>query len=111
MFGATKELLRLLSRSMNKGNDPINLNFQLQRRLVSAAMDCPGLTVAMKDDVAYIMEMSEQRMSYYNLPRNAFTWRHQFAIAPKTGPTGAPADVIEVRISIPSPLIPVLGLS
>lgn len=97
MFNATCELLRLLDRAMKRGIDPVNLNVQLQRRLVNVAMNCPGFTVAMKDDIAFLMDMSDHRKSWYHLPREAHTWRHQYAIAPKAN---VPLDVVEVSDSL-----------
>ncbi|KAG6028453.1 hypothetical protein E4U41_000670 [Claviceps citrina] len=96
-FAATCELLRLLARSIQKQDDPINLNTQLHRRLVTTAMKCPGFTPLMKDDIAYIAGLSETDEREFNQPRLASCWRHQYSISPKPG---VPLDVLEWYIAI-----------
>ncbi|KAK2612642.1 hypothetical protein QQS21_001414 [Conoideocrella luteorostrata] len=96
-FKATCELARLLSRSINKEDDPVNLNMQLHRRLINAAMKCPGFTPMMKDDVACIAALSDMEMREYNQPRFAHCWRHQYTIASKPD---IPLDVLEWYIAI-----------
>jgi hypothetical protein len=51
----------------------------------------------MKDDVAYMTNMSETEQRAFGQPRFANSWRHQYAIAPKPG---IPLDVLEVRIRL-----------
>lgn len=96
VFQATCELLRLLKRSLDKGDDPINLNKQLFRRVTKAAMECPGFTPLMKDDVAWLTNMSDAEQRSHGQPRFANSWRHQYALSPKPG---MPLDVVEVWIS------------
>lgn len=96
-FKATCELLRLLARSIQKQDDPVNLNNQLQRRLVNAAMKCPGFTPLMKDDIACIAGLSDVDERAFNQPRFASCWRHQYSISPKPGIS---FDVLEWYISI-----------
>ncbi|KAJ2972762.1 hypothetical protein NQ176_g6970 [Zarea fungicola] len=96
VFQATCELLRLLKRSLDKGDDPINLNKQLFRRVTKAAMECPGFTPLMKDDVAWLTNMSDAEQRSHGQPRFANSWRHQYALSPKPG---MPLDVVEWYIN------------
>ena len=93
MFKATCELLRVLSRSIYREDDSFNLTKQLYRRVVTAAMTCPGFTPLMKDDVAYMFDMDVQRQLSYGQPLHANSWRHQYGLVPKPG---IPLDVVEV---------------
>jgi hypothetical protein len=93
LFRATCELLRLLTRSLQRGDDVVNLTVQLYRRLTAAAMSCPGFTPLMKDDIAWLANVTELQLQKYNLPPSPATWRHQYALAPKSN---VPADVIDV---------------
>lgn len=92
-FAATCELLRLLERSIEKQDDPINLNTQLLRRLATAGMKCPGFTPLMKDDIAYLAGLCDVEEGAYNQPHFACSWRHQYSMSPKPG---VPCDVLEV---------------
>ncbi|KAJ6781229.1 hypothetical protein PWT90_05092 [Aphanocladium album] len=96
MFQATRDLLRLLQKSLDKGDDPVSLNRQLLRRVAKAAMECPGFTTLMKDDIAWIMGMSDGEQHSYGQPRFASSWRHQYALVPKPG---MPLDVVEWYIA------------
>lgn len=93
VFKASCDLLRLLMKSLDKGDDPVNLNKQLLRRVAKAAMECPGFTPLMKDDVAWLIGMSDGEQMSHGQPRFANTWRHQYSLAPKPG---MPLDVVEV---------------
>lgn len=97
VFQATQDLIRLLLRSLEKGDDPINLNRQLLRRVTKAAMECPGFTTLMKDDVAWLVGMVDGEQRVHGQPRFASSWRHQYALTPKPG---MPLDVVEVFLSL-----------
>ncbi|KFA55724.1 hypothetical protein S40293_08342 [Stachybotrys chartarum IBT 40293] len=97
VYRATCELLRLLANSVRKGDDSINLSEQLYRRVAESAMSCPGFTSLMKDDVAYMTNMSDMEQRAFGQPRFANSWRHQYAIAPKPG---IPLDVLEWYLAI-----------
>ncbi|KFA75376.1 hypothetical protein S40288_02022 [Stachybotrys chartarum IBT 40288] len=97
VYRATCELLRLLANSVRKGDDSINLSEQLYRRVTESAMSCPGFTSLMKDDVAYMTNMSDMEQRAFGQPRFANSWRHQYAIAPKPG---IPLDVLEWYLAI-----------
>ncbi|KAG6002397.1 hypothetical protein E4U21_003128 [Claviceps maximensis] len=96
-FSATCELMRLLGRSIQKQDDPVNLNNQLLGRLIAAAMKCPGFTPLMKDDIAFIAGISETEQRAFHQPRFASSWRHQYSISPKPG---IPYDVLEWYIAV-----------
>ncbi|KID95924.1 RNA recognition, RNP-1, partial [Metarhizium majus ARSEF 297] len=97
VFKATCELARLLSRSIQKQDDQVNLTHQLYRRLIATAMKCPGFTPLMKDDISYLANLSDMEERRYNQPRFASCWRHQYSLAPKPG---MPLDVIEWYIAM-----------
>ncbi|KAG6295498.1 hypothetical protein E4U45_006046 [Claviceps purpurea] len=96
-FAATCGLLRLLERSIEKQDDPVNLNAQLLRRLATAGMKCPGFTPLMKDDIAYLAGLCDVEEGAYNQPRFACSWRHQYSMSPKPG---VPCDVLEWYIAV-----------
>ncbi|VUC20469.1 unnamed protein product [Clonostachys rosea] len=98
IFKATCELIRLLSRSIYKNDNPLNLNKQLYRRVVSAAMNCHGFTPLMKDDIGWLANMSDrEQQQSYGQPASANGWRHQYAMSPKPG---MPLDVVEWYITV-----------
>ncbi|KAL7816584.1 hypothetical protein V8C26DRAFT_82223 [Trichoderma gracile] len=97
MYQATTALIRQLTRSILLQEDSAHLTPFLLRRLVQAAMLCPGFTPCMKDGIAWITNMQELDQEYYQLPRFADRWRHQYAIGPKPG---FPQDVVEWYVSI-----------
>ncbi len=93
MYVATERLLQVLADKVNRNCDPINLTPQLQTRLTNAALSCPGLTPLMKDNISYMLNVSEDDQRYFGQPQQAYSWRHQYALAPRPG---APLDVIDV---------------
>ncbi|GJN72181.1 hypothetical protein PLICBS_006253 [Purpureocillium lilacinum] len=97
MYVATERLLQVLADKVNRNCDPINLTPQLQTRLTNAALSCPGLTPLMKDNISYMLNVSEDDQRYFGQPQQAYSWRHQYALAPRPG---APLDVIDWYISI-----------
>lgn len=72
------------------------LSDHLLKRVVLAAVNCPGFTPLMKDDLASFVDLSPEEVRQYALIDSAGHWRHQYAIAPKIG---VPFDVIEVIIT------------
>ncbi|KAJ4147370.1 hypothetical protein LMH87_001894 [Akanthomyces muscarius] len=96
MFQTTRDLLRLLLKSLDKGDDTVTLNKQLLRRVAKAAMECPGFTTLMKDDIAWIVGMDDGEQRSYGQPRFASSWRHQYALVPKPS---MPLDVVEWYIT------------
>ncbi|POR35064.1 Uncharacterized protein TPAR_04750 [Tolypocladium paradoxum] len=89
MYIATERLLQVLSEKVNRGCDHINLTAQLQTRLTNAALACPGFTPLMKDNLAWLLNIPEAEQRFYGQPRYAYSWRHQYSLAPKPG---APLD-------------------
>lgn len=70
---------------------------QLLRRYANAIMLCPGFTVVQKDNIASMVKMNEMDMRDFNMPRNAQSWNHLYALGPKPG---VPCDVLEVRTTL-----------
>lgn len=97
MYTATERLLQVLAEKVGRGCDAINLTAQLQTRLVNAALSCPGFTLLMKDNLAWLLNVPEAEQRFYGQPRFAYAWRHQYSLAPKPG---APLDVIEWYIAM-----------
>ena len=87
------DLIRLLHRAICKNDDPLNLNNQLLHRLTKTAMQCPGFTPLMKDDIAFLTNAHDEELKFYGQPELAHAWRHQYAISVKQG---FPLDVVEV---------------
>lgn len=80
------------------------LNEKLLKRLVRAAMGCPGFSPLMKDDIAFISSLDERQAMEYGVPGSAARWRHIYTLIPNPG---VPGDVVEVRCPFP-PSLPVL---
>ncbi|KAM7205678.1 hypothetical protein V8F33_001004 [Rhypophila sp. PSN 637] len=108
VYNATYRLLELMMLSirrhhelqLSQGRPPIQhdtINEQLQKRLLRAAMLCPGFTVLQKDNIAYLVNMSDQQQRGFNQPRFPEMWIHEQAICPKPG---VPLDVLEWYIAI-----------
>ncbi|UKZ74233.1 hypothetical protein TrVFT333_001894 [Trichoderma virens FT-333] len=97
IYQATIALIRQLTRSILFHEDAAHLTPFLLRRLVQAAMLCPGFTPCMKDGIAWITNMQALDQEYYQLPRFADRWRHQYAIGPKPG---FPLDIVEWYVAI-----------
>ncbi|KAK3372400.1 hypothetical protein B0H63DRAFT_496912 [Podospora didyma] len=102
VYQATIELIQLLIGILGKDTQyrhyhENTLNLQLLKRLVTAAMLCPGFSVLQKDNVAYIAELSEYQIRQFNQPRFADLWTHQLTLCPRPG---IPLDVLEWYIAI-----------
>lgn len=98
IFNATKELVYTLRWTVfdagEKNRSPFLLDRRLFRRLVHAALRCPGFTVVQKDDIVFESRLTELEARAFNQPRQAHRWTHIYAVSPKPG---TPLDVIEVR--------------
>ncbi|TLD22150.1 hypothetical protein PspLS_08094 [Pyricularia sp. CBS 133598] len=97
IYNACFSLIRLLSSAIAHGRQEEILNEPLRKRLVHAAMTCPGFTVVQKDNIATIVDMSEARRLEYGLPRFASSCLHLYALSPKAN---FPLDMIEYYIAI-----------
>ncbi|KAH7176673.1 hypothetical protein EDB81DRAFT_773302 [Dactylonectria macrodidyma] len=97
IYKATCELIRLLSRAIDKEDDVVNLNSQLFKRVITAAMNCHGFTSLMKDDFACMVDMTDVQALSFGQPRFANSWTHQYALVPKPG---IRLDVVEWYIAV-----------
>lgn len=95
VYTACIQLLRLLQNAIKERKDPDHLTEQLLKRLWTSAMLCHGLTVTMKDNIAYQVGLSEDRLRELNMPRFANMWVHAYTLCPKPG---TPLDVLEVCV-------------
>jgi hypothetical protein len=105
IYDACYKLTSLLKHALRKRDVPFEralqpervgaerLTEQLYRRLIKAIMLCPGFTVCQKDNIADLVEMGEQDMRDFNMPRFAYSWLHLYTLGPKPG---IPWDVLEV---------------
>lgn len=96
VYIGTERLLSILADKVSRGVDPVNLNAQLQTRLLNAALACPGFTPLMKDNISWLLQVPEAEQRFFGRPSHAHSWRHQYSLAPKPG---MPLDVIEVSQS------------
>lgn len=96
VYKAAVNLIRLLQLAIKDRRNEGVLTPQLLRRLYTAAMLCPGFTVTMKDDIAYLVSLSENEQRGFNQPRFADCWRHAHTLAPKPD---IPLDVLEVSFT------------
>ncbi|KAF7544436.1 hypothetical protein G7Z17_g9954 [Cylindrodendrum hubeiense] len=85
IYKATCELVRLLARAIEKNDDLINLDSRLFKRVMASAMTCKGFTTVMKDDLAWIVDMTDAQARFYGQPRFADSWTHQYSLVPKPG--------------------------
>ncbi|KAL8318310.1 hypothetical protein RB597_005540 [Gaeumannomyces tritici] len=97
IFRACGDLIRLLAAAMAGGRSEDLLNEQLRRRLVHAAMCCPGFTVVQRDDIATLAGLDEAKKLEYGMPRYASSWTHLYALSPKPN---MPLDVIEYYVAV-----------
>lgn len=94
MYEATMRLIKSLQKQIRYKNNAYVLNGQLLERLWVSAMLCHGFTVTMKDNVAFCVNLSSERISDFNMPRFPNLWVHTHTLVPKPG---APIDVVEVN--------------
>ncbi|KAK1730166.1 hypothetical protein CaCOL14_007941 [Colletotrichum acutatum] len=97
MYKATCDLLRILVGHIRDKRDEVNLTHRLCKRVVAAAMRCEGFSITQKDDIAFIVNMSEMEQRSFGQPRFAESWRHLYVLVPKNG---VPLDVIEWYIAV-----------
>lgn len=100
MYDAAERLIQSLRKQIRFKNSPYILNEQLLERLWVSAMLCPGFTVTQKDNIAFIVGLSEERMHDFNMPRFADGWKHTYSLVPKPGVI---QDVLEVSFSATCP--------
>ncbi|KAK3311493.1 uncharacterized protein B0T15DRAFT_490101 [Chaetomium strumarium] len=98
IYEATVKLIVFLKQALLRGNrmQEAMINEQLLKRLVLAAMLCPGFSVVQKDNIAALAEWDHDRVRMFNQPRFAEGWVHLHALCPKPG---TPDDVLEWYIA------------
>lgn len=94
VYSACIQLIRLLQHALKERKNEDHLTPQLLKRLWTSAMLCHGFTVTMKDNIAYQVDLPEDRLREFNMPRFANMWVHVYTLCPKPG---TPLDVLEVR--------------
>lgn len=100
VYNATERLVMLLVQTLQLDNLPqheTTVNEQLLKRLVTAAMLCPGFSVVQKDNIALMARLDEGRARAFNQPRFADMWTHLHALCPRPG---IPLDVLEWYIAV-----------
>lgn len=102
VYSACIQLIRLLQHAIKERKDEEHLTSQLLKRLWTSAMLCHGFTVTMRDNIAYQVDIPEDRLREFNMPRFANMWVHAYTLCPKPG---TPLDVLEVCIFL-SPFPP-----
>lgn len=98
MHKATMDMIRVLKSTITRmvleqQYDQQELNSKLLMRLGRAAMTCPGFSVTMKDDIAYIMGFTDAQQREFGQPLFGDRWIHLFTLIPKPS---FPLDVVEV---------------
>lgn len=100
IYDATVKLVVLLQQALARDknrNHEVVINNVLLKRLVTAAMLCPGFSVVQKDNIAALAEMDEARARMFNQPRFADQWVHLHGICAKPD---LPLDVLEWYVAI-----------
>lgn len=95
VYSACIQLIRLLQHAIKEQKNEEHLTPQLLKRLWTSAMLCHGFTVTMRDNIAFQVDVSEDRLREFNMPRFANMWVHAYTLCPKPG---TPLDVLEVCI-------------
>ncbi|RDA90263.1 hypothetical protein CP533_4616 [Ophiocordyceps camponoti-saundersi (nom. inval.)] len=96
IYSATERLLQVLSTKVKRGCN--GLTTQLLTRLTNAALGCPGFTPLMKDNISWLLNVSDREQRFFGQPRFAHSWRHQYSLAPKPG---TPLDTQRDMVSRP----------
>ncbi|KAK4143549.1 uncharacterized protein C8A04DRAFT_37349 [Dichotomopilus funicola] len=100
IYDATVKLVVLLQQALARDknrNHEVVINNVLLKRLVTAALLCPGFSVVQKDNIAALAEMDEAQARMFNQPRFADQWVHLHGICAKPG---LPLDVLEWYVAI-----------
>jgi hypothetical protein len=100
IYRSTEQLVTLLDGMLRAERDSHVLTYQLKRRLVDAALACPGFSVLQKDNIAYLDGRDDRDLGdfrRFDQPRMANKWTHQYTMVPKKD---FPNDVIEWYIAM-----------
>ncbi|KKA26895.1 hypothetical protein TD95_000929 [Thielaviopsis punctulata] len=95
IFKLTFQLLDFLVERLPSKCHQGRLTATLLRRVLDAALRCPGFTPFMKANIAHLVGMQESQLAEYSVPRNAEGWKHQYGLVPKPRMS---EDVIEVSL-------------
>lgn len=93
IFHTTFKFIDILKRKVDRGFNPVRLTASLLKRLIAAAMSCPGFTVLQKADIANLVGLDADRVREFGQPQFAERWRHQYSTSVKMD---APSDLVEV---------------
>lgn len=80
-------------RSIERGDNSVQLTNQLLQRIALGGLRCPGFTPTMKDDIIWMMHIDDTKALEFEQPPFADKWRHLYGLSPKPG---FPGDLIEV---------------
>ncbi|KAI1101430.1 hypothetical protein F4804DRAFT_335266 [Jackrogersella minutella] len=97
LYETTFRMMDRLTQRIQKGEARDRLTPNLKVRIAEAVMSCPGFTIAQKDNVAYLMNMPENKQRFFHQPRFADLWRNFYALSIRAG---VPADVIEYYVCL-----------
>ncbi|KAK4222354.1 hypothetical protein QBC38DRAFT_427468 [Podospora fimiseda] len=99
IYDATEKLVTMLKEKIDLAKQEVhaNLNEQLFKRLVKAAMICPGFSALQKDNIAHIAGLTQPECATFNQPFFAYEWRHLHTICPR--PNKMPMDLLDWYIA------------
>ncbi|KAK0665819.1 hypothetical protein QBC41DRAFT_231948 [Cercophora samala] len=104
LFDTTFRLIESLWEVIHKGEGTSEkrrhenvLNEQLYKRLVNAAMLCPGFSVLQKDNIAYLANLAGPSLAQFNMPPFSECWTHLYNLCPRPQ---FPVDVLEFYIAL-----------
>ncbi|RDW80216.1 hypothetical protein BP6252_04854 [Coleophoma cylindrospora] len=91
LHSCLKVLIQELGKNLERGVENVNINHMLMKRLVKAALVCPGFTPTQKDDVCLWVGATPDVAKQYGLPPYADLWAAIWTLAPKPG---VPHDMV-----------------
>lgn len=99
LHNCLKVLIQELAKHLERGIENININPMLMKRLVKAALICPGFTPTQKDDICSWVGAAPDVAKQYGLPPYADLWAAIWTLAPKPG---VPHDMVMVCFTSPA---------
>ncbi|KAK0717212.1 hypothetical protein B0T26DRAFT_775155 [Lasiosphaeria miniovina] len=97
IYDATYTLIEILQNSIRSLVNVDLLTPQLLRRLVTAAMLCPGFSVTQKDCIAALAILDAPTSKSFNQPEHADQWNHLLTLCPRLN---IPTDLLDWYIAI-----------
>ncbi|RDW92601.1 hypothetical protein BP5796_01995 [Coleophoma crateriformis] len=91
LHSCLKVLIQELGKNLERGIENVNINHMLMKRLVKAALVCPGFTPTQKDDICLWVGATPDIAKQYGLPPYADLWAALWTLAPKPG---VPHDMV-----------------